>query len=222
LTEDYQRLFEYTLETLEQVVFEQLTTVQGKQKLRFNHLKGKRTFTNPFLALSVAGTSLTLPTYLCITHGDFNQRNLLVDSNGHAWMIDFQETSQSHILRDVAMLDSVIRFQLLTAEEATLQERLHMEEVLCTIERFNQVEQLATRLSTTNRALAKAYTIVVHLRTLARRLGEQNPSDDMNEYYTALLYNALSTLQFFSLSSVQREHALLCASLLVDRLGLGN
>ncbi len=59
-------------------------------------------------------------TYLCITHGDFNQRNLLVDSNDHVWMLDFQETGEGHILRDLAMLDSVIRFQLLSAKEAKL------------------------------------------------------------------------------------------------------
>jgi hypothetical protein len=42
----------------------------------------------------------------------------------------------------------------------------------------------------------------------------------MSEYDIALLYNALNTVQFSSLSQTQREHALLCASLLVDKLGL--
>jgi hypothetical protein len=35
-------------------------------------------------------------------------------------------------------------------------------------------------------------------------------------------HNALNTLQFFSLSQEQREHALLCASLLADQLGLSS
>jgi hypothetical protein len=136
------------------------------------------------------------------------------------WLIDFQRTGQGHILRDLAKLDSEVLFQLLASEEATLEECLHMEEVLCSIERFSQVEQLAANFPTENRALAKAYATVVHLRTLARKLLAQNPTDDMSEYYIALLYNAVNTLRFYSLPSGQREHALLCASILVDRLGL--
>lgn len=123
-------------------------------------------------------------------------------------------------MRDVSELDSVVRFQLLESEEATLEERLTMEEVLCSIERFSQVEQLATRFPTENQALAKAYAIVVHLRKLAGKLITQNPNDDMSEYYIASLYHAINTLRFKDLPARQREHALLCASLLTDRLGL--
>jgi hypothetical protein len=95
-----------------------------------------------------------------------------------------------------------------------------MEEVLCSIEHFSQLEQLETKLPMENQVLAKTYATVVHLRTLARRLVDQNPNDDMSEYYIALLYNALNTLRYYSLPPRQREHALLCASLLADRLGL--
>jgi CheY-like chemotaxis protein len=219
LTEEYQRLLEYTPSMLDQSVFDQLS-VQGKQRLSFVHLRSKRTFTNPLEVL--AGMPFIHSTYRCITHGDFNQHNLLVDSNGHVWMIDFQGTGHSHILCDVAMLDSVVRFQLLRLEEATLRERLQMEEALCSIERFSQVEQMENKLSTTNRVLAKAYAIVVHLRTLAGKLMHQKPNDDMSEYYVALLYHALNTLRFSSLPVDQREHALLSASLIVDRLKPAN
>ena len=220
LTKEYQRLFGYTPERLEQILVEQLKTVQGKKKLHFRNLNDRRAFTNPLVV--TAGLSLVRPTYVCTTHGDFNQHNLLVDGSGHVWLIDFQSTGQSHILRDVAMLDSVVRFQLLAAEEATLEERLRMEETLCSIDRFSQLEQLATNFSTENQALAMAYATVVHLRKSARRLVEQNPSNDISEYYIALLYNAMNTIRFTSLSSGQREHAVLSASLLADRLGLSS
>lgn len=218
LTADYQQMFGFTLEKLEHALAELQKFVQGRQKLHFKSLNSQRTFTNPVLAM--AGPPLVRPTYTCITHGDFNQHNLLVDTSQHTWLIDFQATGRGHILRDVAQLDSTIRFFLLASEEATLEERLHMEEALCSIEHFSQVQQLAHNLPTENRALAKAYATVVHLRTLARRLVTQNPSDDISEYYIALFYNAVNTLRFYSLPSGQREHALLCASLLADRLGL--
>jgi hypothetical protein len=218
LAADYQRMLGCAPEILEKIVAEQLPSVRLTQSLLFTNLKPKRFFTNPLQRIS--GLSLNRSTYLCITHGDFNQHNLLVDSTGHVWMIDFQETGQSHILRDLATLDSAVRFQLLTAEKATLRERLYIEQILCVVERFSQIEQLPTTLSTRNQALVKAYATVVHLRTLAHRLVDHNPNGDMSEYYIALLYNALNTLQFSSLSQTQREHALLCASLLVDKLGL--
>jgi len=225
LAANYQQMLEYNKERFEHIVAEQLKAVEvvtsaaGKQQFIFNHLREKHPFTNPLAVIE--GLSFLVSTYTCITHGDFNHHNLLVDNAGNMWMIDFQGTGQSHILRDVAILDSAVRFQLLTEEEATLKERLQMERALCSIDRFGQVEQLATKLPTANRALAKAYATTVHLRTVAHKLVTQNPGDDIREYYIALLYTALYTLRFSSLSVGQREHALLSASLLADRLGLG-
>jgi CheY-like chemotaxis protein/thiamine kinase-like enzyme len=218
LTEDYQQLFGYTQKELEQILSRRLKSVRRNRKLTFDSLNSERTFTNPLLAID--SIALTRPTYTSTTHGDFNPHNLLVDSTGHVWLIDFQETGKGHILRDVATLDSVVRFQLLAVQEATLAERLLMEEALCSIEHFSQVKDLATRFSTANLMLAKIYDTVIHLRSLASRLVERNPNDDMSEYYIALLYSALNTMRFSSLQQVQREHALLSASLLVDRLGL--
>ena len=218
LTKDYHRLFGYTSEQLEQILFEDLKTVHGKNTLHFKNLADGRVFTNPFEV--TAGLSLVRPTYVCTTHGDFNQHNLLIDNGGNVWLIDFQSTDPGHILRDVAMLESLVRFQLLTVEEATLDERLQMETALCSIERFSDVEHLSTAFSTENQALAKVYATAVHLRTFARKLVEQNPSDDISEYYIALLYIAMNTIRFTSLPSGQREHAVLSASLLADRLGL--
>jgi DNA-binding response OmpR family regulator len=218
LTEDYQQRFGLTLEKLVHPLSELQRVVQGIQKLSFKSLNSERTFTNPLPGMT--GPPLIRSTYCCPTHGDFNQYNLLVDSTGHTWLIDFQRTTQGHLLHDVAKLDSEIRFFLLSSEAATLDERLKMEEALCSIERFSQVEQLATMFTTENIALAKAYTTVVHLRTLATKLMAQNPSDDFSEYYIALFYNAMNTIRFYTLPLGQREHALLSASLLADRLKL--
>ncbi len=216
LTEDYQDMFGFTIENLERAFLELHKYVQVGQRLVFKILKSERTFTNPLLGLD--GPPLVQRTYTCITHGDLNQHNLFIDTDGHTWLIDFQATGQGHILRDVAQLDSEIRFLLLASGDATLEERLCMEDALCRPERFSQVA--AYPLPTKNPLLAKAYAVVVHLRTLAHTLVARNPDDDISEYYIALFYNAMNTLRFYKLSSVQREHALLCASLLADQIGL--
>lgn len=218
LTQEYSTLHGLTQERLEQALNEGLKSVQGKHKLRFPSLTADRTFANPILA--IANERFVKPTYVCTTHGDLSAANVLVDGTGHAWLIDFGRTGPGHILRDVAEMDSTLRFQLLTADMATLDERLAMEEALCSPTRFSEVEHLEGGLNSGNEALTKAFSTAAHLRTLAHKIVSQNPSDDINEYYIALLYYALKTIRFFALPTVQRQHALLSASLLVDRLGV--
>jgi hypothetical protein len=216
LSEEYQHRLGLTTENLDQALSEGLKSVQGKHKLRFDSLPGERTFTNPISAIS--NQRFLRPTYTCTVHGDLNESNVLVDDAGHAWLIDFGQTGPGHILRDVAELDSIVRFQLLGADQASLSERLEMEEALCNTERFSQIEELEATLETSNTALAKAYSTAVYLRTLSHRLVPKKPNDDISEYYIALLYYALKTIRFYSLPTLQRQHALLSASLLVDRL----
>jgi Response regulator containing CheY-like receiver, AAA-type ATPase, and DNA-binding domains len=218
LTADYEELFNLSLENLGRTLFENLKSVQGKRDLYFKALGDNRSFTNPILALG--DQHVRRSTYVCITHGDFNENNILVDENGETWLIDFLRTGRGHILRDVAQLDSVVRLNLLASEEASLDERLKLEETLCKPEKFDDLQHLDVNLLTENAALAKAYSTVLNLRLLAAKLVARNPHNEISEYYAALTYYALNSIRFYSTPTVQREHALLSACLLVDRLGL--
>jgi CheY-like chemotaxis protein len=215
LTEEYRRSLGFTAERLHDALEKGLKAVQGKQKLRFGPLGEGPTFTNPVLAAE--RFRFEEKTYTCRTHGDLNENNVLVDVEGRTWLIDFDTTGEGHILRDVAELESVVRFKLLGPEEADLEERWRMEEVLCGMRRFSEVDELASRFNTANPALAKAYATAVHLRGIARRLVLQ--SDETDDYLVALFYYAINTIRFYQLPAVQRQHALLSASLLADRLG---
>jgi hypothetical protein len=113
-----------------------------------------------------------------------------------------------------------VRFQLLGPHEATLTERLAMEEALSQTRHFSQVKELVGKFTPENEYLEKAYMVVAHLRCQGQQLVSQNPSDDISEYSVALLYNALNMLRFRDLPVNQREHALLSASILADQLGL--
>jgi hypothetical protein len=218
LTEIYQKQFAFNLRKLKSIV-----SGLRQKTLTFSALENISVpdFTKPLYVLRNA-QPFVYSSYMTINHGDLNQRNIFVDRNGYTYLIDFGRTGPGHILQDVAMLDCVVRFQLLSVEDATLDERLGMEKALCSISRFSEVGQLSKGFSTTNQTLMKAFETVVHLRTLAHWMVERKPEDDMSEYFVSLLYNTLDTLGFSSLDVKQHEHALLSASLLVDRLGLGN
>jgi CheY-like chemotaxis protein len=163
--------------------------------------------------------SFTQPTHVCITHGMLNQYHLLVDETEHIWMIHFQKTGRGHFLRDLAMLDSVIRFQLLEADQATLAERMSMEQQLYSGKHFEQWDQIAPPLQSNNQKLVKAYTTVLHLRRLFyTHLAFSGIPNIAHEYAIALLYHAFYHFSCVSFTSIQREHALLCASLLAQYL----
>ncbi len=224
LTELYQKqsTTSYSLKKLGSVVSKHLPTTLNQKTLSFSALEGLSTseFTNPLYVLKSA-RPFVYSSYMTTTHGDLNKRNIFVDRNGYPYLIDFGRTGPGHILQDVAMLDCVVRFQLLSAEDVTLDECLKMEEALCSIGRFSEVGQLIHGFSTTNPALTKAFETVVHLRTLAQWMVDKKPDDDMCEYFVSLLYNTLDNLGFSSSYVEQYEYALLSASLLVDRLGIG-
>lgn len=220
LVEEYQKMLEFTQEKLRNG-FNELSGIRGvdQEYLHVEALQNWQAFVNPLLAID--RQNFAYPTYTCPTHGDFNPHNLQIGSDGHIWMIDFQGTGQGHILRDFVALDTALRFQLLTTNDATLQERLEMDQVLCSISHFSEVDQLEGKFLTTNQSLMKAYDIVVYLRKLASHMVRHNPSDDFNEYYAALLLHSLNTLRFISLEQEQRVHALLSASLLAKKLQAG-
>jgi hypothetical protein len=219
LTDEYQKRFGYTLKQLEQRANSLVKSVLFQEVLTFTSLQNasSRRFVNPFYLLKGMQPFVYL-TYVSTTHGDLNQRNILVDQAGSPWLIDFQRTGPGHILRDVAMLDTALRFQLLSPQQATLDECLTMEETLSQIKQFDQLEHVQPRSLTKNPAVAKTYETVIHMRKLAHWLTEKKPGNDMKEYSVALLYTTLNTVRFSSLKLEQREHALLSASLLADSL----
>ncbi|HZI60274.1 MAG TPA: response regulator [Pyrinomonadaceae bacterium] len=216
LTNEYCQKLELTEEKL-QIAFSQLKGVQGKGQLYFDSIKG-RGFTNPLIAS--ADREFQRSTYVCYTHGDLNSDNILVDESNEAWLIDFEYTGPGHILRDIAEMDLVVRAELLGAEEASLSERLELEEALFKARSFKDLESLRDSFDTQNPALAKAYATVLHLRTIAADMVSKNPSADFEEYYIGLFYYSLNALRFLSWRAVARQHCLLSACLIADKLGL--
>ena len=213
LTNDYSTSLGLSLEMLEGLI-EQYTS---------SHTTLSSELPNDFLMENplqvIKNHAFTLPTYLCITHGMLNQHNLLVDEAQHVWMIHFQKTGRDHFLRDLAMLDSVIRFQLLEATQATIAERVLMEQHLCNGKQFEHWDHTSPPFHSDNQKLMKAYSTVLHLRRLFYKyLALSNSATIAQEYAIALLYHALYHFSYVSFSSIQREHALLCTSLLSQYL----
>jgi hypothetical protein len=211
---DYRELLGFTVENLERALTERLRSVQGGARLHFASLSKDLTLRN---AIPLAGNRFIRSTAVTITHGDFNEHNILLDRTGDAWLIDFLRTGPGHILRDVAQLDSVVRFHLLGPDEATLEERFEMESALSATTKTDQLGELTASFGTANPALKKAFETSVALRVIAARLIEAGGLGDFGEYQLASMFFAVNTIRFYSLPQTQREHALLAACVLAEQ-----
>lgn len=216
LTDHYFRWLGMNAENLAKGL-EALKSVQGSDRFYFQALSAssRRPMPNPLSVFPAKAVVHT--TYETITHGDLNPHNVLVDEGGSSWLIDFQTTGPGHVLRDLVELDVATRVQLLDPDEASLDERLALEDALSRYSDPAELQRTAPGFS--NAEVEKAFAMSLHLRTLAARILSRHSSVDLSEYQVGTLFCALNLVRFLSLPTVQREHALLSASLLTERLG---
>ncbi len=151
----------------------------------------------------------------CLCHGDLHSRNILVDTEGQFWLIDFARAAESHALRDFAELETDIKFNLLSETDVSL--LLPLERILLAPARFGE-EPPASSLG--SESLDKAYRVVSALRAIAGRLLKLEGCS-MREYYVALLAHTLNVIRLRSIRKAKKEHALLSAALICQRLDEG-
>lgn len=191
----------------------------------------KRTFLidNPQFWIKAHKNWCRLPSRRAPTHGDLTGRNIIADlqsyeANSQAyyrlWLIDFYRTGVSHILRDVVILETDIKYRLLDAE---IGEFVQLERKLLN-------PQLDVPLT---RNTLRAYEVISGLRKLGgellgTRAGEQLNNHAQIEYMLSLL---MATLNIVRLNHIDKNEngeeipgkpkkhcALLSAALLCRRI----
>ncbi len=181
---------------------------RGKTLITFDKLN--RDFINPVVWLK--NKVFRFSTYRCRTHGDLNGKNILVDEDGHPWLIDFFRTGYGHILRDFVELEADIKFNYLaTSDIETLYE---FEEALTSPKKFDEPYKFENKKEIDE--LIKAFKVIEGLRTLAHEI--VTPSNDLREYYIGLLYHTINMIRYPNIRKEQLRHALLSASLICERL----
>lgn len=215
LTDLYQQTLGFTSDNLKVIFESRLKHVQGKDYLVFTNLPDVKNLPNPIPYVEKPFIRIA---HQCVTHGDLNQHNILIDDNENPWLIDFRRTNINHILRDLVFLEVCIRTQLISEADATLPERYQLEKVLCDIALMRDLTQLRAAFTSDNPALNKCFWVSVHLRELIYRLVSPMSDDILTDYLIAMFFMSINTIRYSDLSKTQREHALLMASLLVHAL----
>lgn len=223
LSSYYQDKFKINIEKVEDLLRRYLSATGGyllSNKFFSLDFVENRVFTNP--VQDITKDDRVAATFECINHGNLHPWNFFVDKRKKTWLFDFEKTEIAHYLRDITFLDSTIRLTLLETDSATLEERINLEEFLfkngfaanTQIEAASLPEDIRE-----NKSLAKVALSILQLRNLSSRLsGNGNQTDTALEYYTALLYSALYILKFTLLSDIQRQQALISASMAADAI----
>ncbi len=211
LTQEYRDRLGFDDSKLEGALKDNFPSLLNQKIATLREVPNRR-LVNPIYA--VRGRDLSRSTYQCITHGDLNGGNIIVDPSKHAWLIDFASTGKGHILRDVIELETVIKFELLDSQD--LAARATFEEALASINRFSLIDKVD--YAPPDEQFEKAFRSVSHLRQIARDL--VHPNDDFSEYDIGLLYMALNMQRFYGVPKPNRLHALISASLICEKLGL--
>jgi len=164
------------------------------------------------------GGFFPVPSLVAITHGDLNGTNILVDREGKAWLIDFFKTGWGPALRDLAELESVVKFELLQTED--LLARYALEKASLSLRSLKQPIQVESPFRLAE--LARAVAVIQQLRALACDIAD---TDDPREYYVGLLFYALKEMAGFRPRvgeekhiSVGQYHALLSAAMVCEKL----
>lgn len=174
---------------------------------------------NPLHWLS-NGNATVLPVRKCITHGDLNAKNILMNQTGDCWLIDFYRTYRSHILRDFVVLETDLKFRLMPT---------------LTPSAFLEIEQTLARLEHPQDGIAldadlpvyaqKAAVVIVDLRAEAWRLLDTTKEawQIQREYLISLLMATLNVLRLRHFKEEpelqpRRELALLSAAVICDQL----
>lgn len=161
---------------------------------------GKEKVLNPIAWLDTHREECVMQVHKTITHGDLTGRNIMVDEGGKCWLIDFYRTFKSHILRDFVILESDIKYRLMSL--LSLTDFLHLEEALLEADRQNQPPILPPSFSKDAR---KAAEVIFDLRQLAHKYASNyntKANDARKEYLLSQLMGTLNVVRLRHISEI--------------------
>ena len=162
-----------------------------------------------------ARRSKSVSVYQASVHGDLNMKNVLMDEEANMWLIDFSETQHAHILRDIAKLEAVLKFERieLTSEEQ-LRAVLDLERRFLDAKSLSEIPQLPD--TTGDPEVHKAFRCVRKLREYANVITLLD--EDIAQYWLSLLFSTMIVLAYGSVNDYGKRYAWISSALLSQKL----
>ncbi|MBN1105150.1 MAG: STAS domain-containing protein [Deltaproteobacteria bacterium] len=153
--------------------------------------------------------------YRCITHGDLNLQNVLVDERENLYIIDFSETRVRNAVSDFARLEAIVKIEMARLEgESDLKALLEFEAGLVSPSGLGEAAPI--HYSGDDPMVEKAYRVISLLRGYADRvtLFEEN----ILPYLLALLEWTYPVVSYRNATPLQKRFAAYSAGLIVRRI----
>ncbi len=175
---------------LEAICREALTT--GLAQLDYSphkltvHLPDGSSVSYPNLASCLSGIQMgaTSPILCGVTHGWLNGSNILTDSQGRTWLVDFNQVGQAPLIRDFVSLEMAIRTELWIT--SNIQTCYEMERQLMAVSRLDEVATVEGLEAEVQKALQTISRV--------RRQVEPLINHDIDAYLIGLLFCVASQL----------------------------
>lgn len=208
----YYKAFDLTEEKLVRRIREVVPMYEPQQEL---YSLGPLPFMmiNPLHWLAHHYGQCEMEAYFSITHGDMTGRNIMVDEHNVCWLIDFYRTYPSHILRDFVILETDIKYRLLSAPT---------NDAFVALEKFLLQANTGDTVLDGSSDLQKAATVIQVLREVGQEFARMPGAPveaTRREYLLSLLMATLNVVRLRHIRPGRKRQALLAASLICDELG---
>jgi Predicted choline kinase involved in LPS biosynthesis len=153
--------------------------------------------------------------YTSICHGDLNMQNILLDDRENIYVIDFSETRPRNIVSDLARLEPIVKFEMVTIDDAAaLRQMLEFEKGLISSKTLHQIPPFTYTGS--DPSVHKAYEVIRLLRRHADTVTIFET--DIVPYWLALLEWTLPVVIYVQMSDWQKKYAAYSAALLCEAI----
>jgi protein-tyrosine phosphatase/nicotinamidase-related amidase len=146
-------------------------------------------------------------------HGDLNGQNVMIDSGGNVWIIDFGRLRRGHALRDFAKLENDLLYIMTPLDESQAHEASVLVDALIDRDVDMPLGEPPPNLRGVH--LSRVFRTIGKLRALTAKVPDSGPSVG---YRIALLRFAAHTLAFDEPTLLQRRWALYACGRLARRI----
>lgn len=152
-------------------------------------------------------------TYMSYVHGDLNGANIVLDSAGNVWLIDFFHAHRGHVLRDLLKLENDLLYIFTPVEnEEDLREALRISDALLAIADLSAPLPLTDEIGLERAQLRRAWETIRVLRSFYPELIHEDTHAFQAQ--VAQLRYAVHTLSFDESNDRQKRWALYTAGVL--------
>lgn len=149
-------------------------------------------------------------------------RNVLMDDNLNMWLIDFAFTRYSHILRDIAKMETAFKLECVHIDSVEkLEYVMEVEREFLNLENLSDIPGIPEKYKNSqvkfqNDDVLKAFECVHKMREYGNMITLLD--EDISQYLLALLSYTLSAVSFVSLNDYEKEYAWISSSLICQKL----